>query len=220
MGTQIYASTHIMNTLALCLLVALASHTLADKAGLHGHHGHHSGHHAHQAPHPQQTHKSSHHPHHQQPAHKAVRRHKAGPQKLTPPRRPVSPLTALLAKPLSKFPPTFLTHHRASPVHSRRRSQNAGRLTNNHLHRAPVGKPAPVPKIAYLQAEQIPGFQKFELHEVIRAREGTQIFDGRKPDVIHYVNSPDVGQDDVIEKIDVRTPSDVTITAEKTEESS
>lgn len=81
------------------------------------------------------------------------------------------------------------------------------------MRRNPAGKP--VPKIAYLQAEQIPGFEKFELHEVIRAREGTQIFDGRKPDVIHYVSSPDVGQDDIVEKIDVRTPSDVTISAEK-----
>jgi len=65
---------------------------------------------------------------------------------------------------------------------------------------------AALPKIAYLNAEQIPGFEKFHLHEVIRAREGTEIFDGRKPDVIHYVNSPDVGQPNLIEKIDVRTP--------------
>jgi len=75
-----------------------------------------------------------------------------------------------------------------------------------------------VPKIAYLNAEQIPGFEKFHLHEVIRAREGTEIFDGRKPDVIHYVNSPDVGQQNLIEKIDVRTPTLVEIEAEDVKE--
>ena len=40
---------------------------------------------------------------------------------------------------------------------------------NNTLQKSKVPKkPAHLPKIAYLKAEQIPGFQKFQLHEVIR----------------------------------------------------
>ena len=47
-----------------------------------------------------------------------------------------------------------------------------------------------------------------------REREGTQIFKaGEKPDVIHYVSSPDTAQDNLVEKLDVRTPSDVSIPA-------
>jgi len=94
---------------------------------------------------------------------------------------------------------------------SKRRSQNKpGRLLGGSLKNR-----LNVPKIAYLKAEQIPGFQKFELHDVIRAREGTQIFDGRKPDVIHYVESPNTEKDAILDKIDVRTPQDVNIVADK-----
>ena len=48
-----------------------------------------------------------------------------------------------------------------------------------------------------------------------RAREGTEIFEkGDKPDVIHYVNSPEVGNIDLTDKIDERTPVKVAINSE------
>ncbi|XP_023333441.1 uncharacterized protein LOC111705202 [Eurytemora carolleeae] len=96
-----------------------------------------------------------------------------------------------------------------------RRSQPTRLNRNNTLQKSKVPKkPTHLPKIAYLKAEQIPGFQKFQLHEVIREREGTQIFKaGEKPDVIHYVSSPDTAQSNLVEKLDVRTPSDVSIPA-------
>jgi len=94
---------------------------------------------------------------------------------------------------------------------SKRRSQESAGLRNNRIY---------VPTIANLKAEKIPGFQKFELHDAIRAREGTEIFEeGRKPDVIHYVSSPNTeNKDALIEKIDVRTPQDVNIKAEAKED--
>ena len=41
-----------------------------------------------------------------------------------------------------------------------------------------------------------------------RRREGTEIFEGRKPDVIHYIESPDflAKTDDYGEAIDERSP--------------
>ena len=46
-------------------------------------------------------------------------------------------------------------------------------------------------------------------HQQIRRREGTEIFDGRKPDIIHYVEAPQLGQQrrNYAGLIDERTPS-------------
>lgn len=73
--------------------------------------------------------------------------------------------------------------------------------------RAPVRRLArPLPAEAFLRARQVPGYQKtghqairwttgFERHgphRLSREKEGLEIFEGRKPDVIHYVSPPAV----------------------------
>jgi hypothetical protein len=76
-------------------------------------------------------------------------------------------------------------------------------------------RPAKKNPIQFLKAEQIHGYSKFELHDVIRAREGTEIFEeGEKPDVLHYVSSPEVGNIDLTDKIDERTPAKASINSE------
>merc|ERR1711953_603561 len=44
-------------------------------------------------------------------------------------------------------------------------------------------------------------------HQQIRRREGTEIFEGRKPDIMHYIEAPQLGQRrDFARLIDERTP--------------
>jgi len=75
----------------------------------------------------------------------------------------------------------------------------------------------PIPKIAYQEASQIPGYETFQLHEVIRKREGTEIFEGgRKPDVIRIVKPPIIkSTTDFSDKIDERSLNKVDIPAQQ-----
>jgi len=101
----------------------------------------------------------------------------------------------------------------ASPFAAKRKSAS---INNRLKASALTGRKrnlAKLPKIAYVSAEKIPGYQKFQLHEVIRRREGTEIFDDHKPDVIHYVDAPDAKQDNIAAKIDERTPNNIEIDA-------
>ena len=52
-------------------------------------------------------------------------------------------------------------------------------------------------------------------HQQIRRREGTEIFEGRKPDIMHYVEAPQLGhRRDYAGLIDERTPSVTNIVRE------
>jgi len=75
----------------------------------------------------------------------------------------------------------------------------------------------PIPKIANQEASQIPGYETFQLHEVIRKREGTEIFEaGRKPDVIRILEPPTIKSTrDFSDKIDERSLGKVEIPAEE-----
>merc|ERR1712002_88550 len=87
--------------------------------------------------------------------------------------------------------------------------------TRHQRPRVPVGGVRPItqthtkplPRIAYLQANQIPGYQTFQLHHAIRKQEGLEIFEnGRKPDVIHIVDPPTIlSTEDFSDRIDERT---------------
>lgn len=57
----------------------------------------------------------------------------------------------------------------------------------------------------FLQAQQVPGFQTNQ-HEAIRKQEGTQIFEGWYPEVIHYVAPPKIkSTDDFASRIEARS---------------
>jgi len=113
--------------------------------------------------------------------------------------------TNLRPRPLSRLPPRLSSAPRPHP--SRRQPVNPLQRLFSGLHersqnlptRLLKGRPSKlrrphprIPNFAYLPAELLPGYETFKLHEVIRKQEGTQIFDGRKPDVIHYVDSPEI----------------------------
>jgi len=57
----------------------------------------------------------------------------------------------------------------------------------------------------FLQAQQVPGFQTNQ-HEAIRKQEGTQIFEGWYPEVMHYVAPPKIkSTDDFASRIEARS---------------
>jgi len=60
-------------------------------------------------------------------------------------------------------------------------------------------------KFEHFKANQ--GFNTSKKHQQIRRREGTEIFEGRKPDIIHYIESPQLGSKvSYSGLIDERTP--------------
>ena len=59
--------------------------------------------------------------------------------------------------------------------------------TFNALFRIPTR----LNKFEHFKANQ--GFNTSKKHQQIRRREGTEIFEGRKPDIIHYIESPQLG---------------------------
>ena len=65
--------------------------------------------------------------------------------------------------------------------------------------------PTRLNKFEHFKANQ--GYNTFKKHQQIRRREGTEIFDGRKPDIIHYIESPQLGSKlSYSSLIDERTP--------------
>jgi len=204
--------------ISLVSVVVLAASVLGDGAG-HHHGAHHGVHHKH-APGAPAVQRKPLHP--QQP----LQKRPPAPRPLQRRVLPASPLKTLrkritnlphLRQPnlpdLSRSPLANLL--RSSPLNGavRRSQKNANR---NSLKGGPKRRrPSKKNPIQYLKAEQIPGYAKFELHDVIRAREGTEIFeDGEKPDVLHYINTPEVGNIDLTDKIDERTPAKVNINSE------
>merc|ERR1712027_159756 len=107
----------------------------------------------------------------------------------------------------------------------------ATRRQFNFLHNFPHNIFHPVPVIprkqAYHTSNRLPtklnNFEHFNannrrqlrLHQQIRRREGTEIFEGRKPDVIHYIEPPQiVNKKQYSSLIDERTPAATKIVSE------
>jgi len=138
--------------------------------------------------------------------------------------RAVSPLRSLLSK-LRRHPLNAARSSQQVRSRSARPVKVAGpprriplkvsqtrptKLQRKPIESAPSKRPAEVRRTAlssedFLQAQQVPGFQKNQ-HEAIRKQEGTQIFEGWYPEVIHYVVPPKIkSTDDFASRIKARS---------------
>merc|ERR1719382_2104146 len=131
---------------------------------------------------------------------------------------PVSPLRSLLSKlrlrPLNAARTNQVRSRAARPVKVARparakpvKIQKAQRTPIKFL---PPKRPEQLRREAlsseeFLQAQQVPGFQTNQ-HEAIRKQEGTQIFEGWYPEVMHYVPPPKIkSTDDFASRIEARS---------------
>merc|ERR1719400_2629764 len=133
--------------------------------------------------------------------------------------RPVSPLHSLLSKlrrhPLNAARPNQVRSRAARPVQVVRPARVKPVKQIPKAQRTPIKslRPKRVEQLRrealsseeFLQAQQVPGFQTNQ-HEAIRKQEGTQIFEGWYPEVMHYVAPPKIkSTDDFGSRIEARS---------------